>query len=76
MRRVSYGVLVGKLDGKRPFGRSRCRWGDNIKISLQETGHEDVNWIHLSRDSEKWRADVKAVINIRVLSIAGKFLTM
>ena len=74
MRRVSYGILAGKLEGKRPLGRSRRRWGDNIKISLQETGHEDVNWIHLAQESEKWRAVVKAVMNLRVTSNAGKFL--
>jgi hypothetical protein len=77
MRRVSYRVLVGKLEGKRPLGRPRCRWGDNIKISLQETGgHGGVNWIHLAQGSEKWRAVVKAVMNLRVPSNAGKFLTI
>jgi hypothetical protein len=66
VRRVSYRVLVGKLEGKRPLGRPKCRWGDNIKISVQETGHEDVNWIHPVQDSEMWRAVVKAAMNLRV----------
>ena len=55
-----------KPEGKRPIGRPRCRWEDNIKISLQKTGHEDVNWIHLTQDSKKWRAVVKAAMNLRV----------
>jgi len=76
VRRVSYRGLVGKPEGKRPLGRPRCRWGDNIKISLQETRHEDVNWIHLTQDSEEWRVVVKAVMNLRVPSNAGKFLTI
>ena len=66
LRRVSYRVLVRKLEGKRPLGRPTCRWGDNIKISVQETRHEDVNWIHLAQDSEKWRTVVKAAMNLRV----------
>jgi hypothetical protein len=49
--------------------------GHNIKISLQETRHEDVNWIHLIQDSEEWRAVVKAVMNLRVPSNAGKLTT-
>jgi len=75
VRRASYRVLVGKPEGKRSSGRPRCRWGDNIEISLQEIGHEDVNWIHLTQDSDDWRAVVKAVMNLRVPSNAGKFLT-
>ena len=51
--------------------------GDNTKISLQETGgHGNVNWIHLAQDIEKWRTVVKAVMNFRIPSNAGKFLTI
>jgi hypothetical protein len=59
-------VLVGKLEGRRPFGRPRRRWEDNIKIDLQEVGCGCMEWIELSQDRDMWRALVAAVMNLRV----------
>jgi hypothetical protein len=61
-----YRLLVGKPDGKRPLGRPRCRWVDNIKIDLLEIGWGSVYWIGLAQDRDKWRALVNAVMNLRV----------
>jgi len=57
---------VGKPDGKRPHGRPRLRWEDNIKVDLQEVGCGDVDWIELAQDRDRWRALVNAVMNRRV----------
>ena len=65
-RRGVYKVLVGKSEGKRPPGRSRCRWEENIKMDLQEFGCGGMDWIHLSQDRDRWRAVVNAVMNLRV----------
>jgi hypothetical protein len=59
-------LLVGKPDGKRPLGRLRHRWIDNIKIDLLEIGLSVVDWIGLAQDRYRWRALVKAVMNLRV----------
>ena len=56
-------VLVGKPEGKRPLGRPRRRWGDNIKMYLQEVGGD---WKELAQDRDRWRALVSAVMNFRV----------
>ena len=56
-----YKVLVGKPDGKRPLGRLRRRWEDNIKIDLQEVGCGGMDWIDLAQDRDRWRAVVNAV---------------
>jgi hypothetical protein len=69
-----YGVLVGKPEAKRPLGRPRRRWEDNINMDLQEMGCEDVEWIDLVQDMDRWRAIVKAVMNIRFPLNAGEFL--
>jgi hypothetical protein len=61
-----YRVLVGKAEGKRPVGRPRCRWEDNIKMDLQEVGCEGMDWIELAQDRDRWRALVHVVMNIRV----------
>ena len=61
-----YRVLVGKPEGKRPLGRPRRRWEDNIKMDLQELGCGGMDWIELSQDRDRWRAIVKAVMNLRV----------
>jgi len=65
-RRGVYRVLVGKPDGKRPLGRPRRRWEDNIKMDLQEVGCWGMDWIALFQDRDRWRAFVNAVRNVRV----------
>jgi hypothetical protein len=57
----------GKPEGKRPLGRPRHRWEDNIRMDLREMGWEIVTWIHLAQDKDQWRADVNTVMNLRVL---------
>jgi hypothetical protein len=59
-------VLVGKPEGKRPLGRPRRRWKDNIKMDLQEVGCGSMDWIELAQDRDRWRELVKAVMNLRV----------
>jgi len=63
---VLYRVLVGKPEGKRPLGRPRHRWEDNIKMDLQEVGCRGMDWIELAQDRDRWRALVNAVMNLRV----------
>jgi len=63
-RRGVYMVLVRKPEGKRPLGRHRCRWEDNIKMDLQEMGCGGVNWMELAQDRDRWRALVNAVMNL------------
>jgi len=58
-------VLVGKPEGKRPFGRPRCRWEDNIKMDLREVGGGG-DWMELVLDRDRWRALVNTVMNFRV----------
>jgi len=70
-----YRVLVGKPEGKRPMGRPRLRWGDNIKMDLHEVGCGGMDWIELAQDRGGWRALGNAVINLRVPQNAGNFLT-
>jgi hypothetical protein len=65
-QRNAYRLLVGKLEGKRPLGRPRRRWGDNIKMDLVEVGWGDVDWIGLAQDRNRWRALVNSVLNLRV----------
>jgi len=65
-RRGGYRVLVGKPEGKRPLGRPRRRWEDNIKMDLQEVGCGGMDWIELVQDRERWRVLVKAAINLQV----------
>jgi len=64
--RGAYTVLAVKSEGKRPLGRPRCRWEDNIKMDLQEVGCGGVDWVHLAQERERWRALVNAVMNLRV----------
>jgi hypothetical protein len=59
-------VLVGKLEGKRPLGRPRRRWEDNIKMNLQETEGGRGDWMELAQDRDRWRALVGMVRNFRV----------
>jgi len=65
-RRGVYRVLVGQPEGKRPLGRLRPRWEDNTKIDLQEVRCGVVDWIELVQDTDRWRAIVSAVMNLRV----------
>jgi hypothetical protein len=54
---MAYRLLVGKPEGKRPLGRPRCRWVDNIRMNLGEVGWGDVDWIGLAKDRNRWRWD-------------------
>jgi hypothetical protein len=62
----AYRLLVGKPEGRRPLGRPRRRWVDNIKMNLLEIGWGGVDWIGLAQDRDKWRALVNAVMNFLV----------
>jgi hypothetical protein len=64
-KRGAYRILVGRPEGRRPLGRPRRRWEDNIKMDLQEVGW-GMDWIELAQDMDRWRALVNAVINLRV----------
>ena len=57
---------MGKHEGKRPLGRSRHRWDDNIKMDLQEVGCESMDWIKLAQDRDRWQALVNVVMNLWV----------
>ncbi|KAJ4435492.1 hypothetical protein ANN_18108 [Periplaneta americana] len=61
--RNAYRVLVGKPEGKRPLGRPRRRWEDNIKMDLREVGYDDRDWINLAQDRDRWRGYVRAAMN-------------
>ncbi|KAJ4448897.1 hypothetical protein ANN_00289 [Periplaneta americana] len=64
--RNAYRVLVGRPEGKRPLGRPRRRWEDNIKMDLREVGYDDRDWINLAQDRDQWRAYVRAAVNLRI----------
>jgi hypothetical protein len=63
---------AGNPEGKRPLGRPRRRWVDNIKMDLGEVGWDDVDWTDLAQDRNRWRALVNSVLNVRVPRNAGK----
>jgi hypothetical protein len=65
-KRKEFRLLVGKPGGKRPLGRPRRRWVDNIRMDLGEMGWGDVDWIGLAQDRNRRRALVNSVLNIRV----------
>ena len=65
-RRGVYRILVGKPEGKRPLGRPRLRWEDNIKMDLEEVGRGCGDWMGLAQDSDRWRALVSTVMNFQV----------
>jgi hypothetical protein len=67
--------LVGKPEGKRPLGRPRRRWEDNIKMDLGEIGIDVANWIRLAQDRVQWWAFVNTVMNLGFRKKAGYFLT-
>ena len=66
-----YRVLVGKPEGKRPMGRPRRRWEDNIKMDLQEVGRSCGDWMELAQDRDRWWALVNTVMNLRVPKMRG-----
>jgi hypothetical protein len=65
-RRGVHSVLVGKSEGKRPFGRPRRRWEYNLKLDLQEVGGGFGDWMELAQDRDRWRALVSTMMNLRV----------
>jgi hypothetical protein len=65
-KRNAYRILVGKPEGKKPLGRPRCRWEDNIKMDIREIGWGDMDWIRLAQYRNHWRALVNTVMNLRV----------
>jgi hypothetical protein len=65
-KRNAYRLLVGKPEGKRPLGRPKRRWVDNIRMDLGEVGRGDVDWIGLAQDRNRWSALVNSVLNLRV----------
>jgi hypothetical protein len=65
-KRNAYSLLVGKAEGRRPLGRPRRRWLDNIRMDLVEVGWDDVDWIGLAQDRDRWIALVNSVLNFRV----------
>ncbi|KAJ4450771.1 hypothetical protein ANN_02201 [Periplaneta americana] len=67
--RNAYRVLVGRPEGKRPLGRPRRRWEDNIKMDLREVGYDDRDWINLAQDRDRWRAYVRAAMNLRKVQL-------
>ena len=66
-----YRVLVGRSEGKRPLGKPRRRWGDNIKMGFQEVGGGWEDWMELAQDMDRWRALVSTVMNLRVPKTRG-----
>jgi hypothetical protein len=65
-KRNAYSILVGNPEGKRPLGRPRRRWVDNIKLNFRQIRWDGMDWINLAQDMDQWRALVNAVINLRV----------
>jgi hypothetical protein len=65
-KRNAYRLLVGKPGGRRPLGRPRRMWLDNIRMDLVEVGWGDVDWIGLAQDRDRWRALVNSVLNLWV----------
>ncbi|KAJ4445576.1 hypothetical protein ANN_12257 [Periplaneta americana] len=63
-----YRVLVGRPEGKRPLGRPRRRWEDNIKMDLREVGYDGRDWINLAQDRDQWWAYVRAAMNLRAVA--------
>jgi hypothetical protein len=66
-KRNAYRIMVGKPEGKRPLGRHRHRWEDNMKMNLRVIGWGGVDWIELAQDRDQWRALVNTVMNLQVL---------
>ena len=64
--RSAFKILAGKPTGKRPLGRPKCRWEDNIRMDLEEKGITVRNWVDSAQDRNYWRALVNAALNLRV----------
>jgi hypothetical protein len=75
-KRNAYRILVGKPEEKRPLGKPRRRWADNIKMDLREIGWDGVDSIDRAPDRDQWRALVNTALNLRVPRNAGKFLNV
>jgi hypothetical protein len=71
-KRNAYRLLVGKPEGKRPLGRPRRRWLDNVRMDIGQVGWGDVEWIGLAQDRNRWRVLVNSVLDLRVPLNAGK----
>jgi hypothetical protein len=65
-KKNAYGILMGLPEGKRPLGRPRRRWVDNIKMGLTEVGWDGMDWFDVAQDRGKWRALVNTVMNVRI----------
>jgi hypothetical protein len=68
--RGAYRILVGRPEGRRPLGRLRRRWEDNIKMDVQEVGWGDMDWIDMAQDRDRWRAVVNTVMNHKTRGIS------
>jgi hypothetical protein len=66
-KKHAYRVLVGKPEGKRPLGRPRRMWVNNIKMDIEEIGWYGVDWIDMAQDREQWRVIVSTVMNVYIL---------
>ena len=64
--RSAFKILTGKPTGKRPLGRPRCRWEDNIRMDIEEIGINSGNWVDSAQDKDYWRALLNAALNLRV----------
>jgi hypothetical protein len=73
--RNAYKIMVRKCEGKRPLGRHRHRWEDNIRVGVREIEWEGVDWIHLIQDRDQWHVFVNKVMDPWVPWKAGNFLT-
>jgi hypothetical protein len=62
----AYRVLIGRPEGKRPLGRPRCRWEDNINMDIREIGIDGSNWIRLAQDMIQWQTFVSTIMNLQV----------
>jgi hypothetical protein len=65
-RRKAYRLLVGKPEGKRPLGRQRCMWVDNIRLDVLKLGWDDVDWMGLAQNRNRWRVFENSVMNLWV----------
>jgi hypothetical protein len=65
-KRNAYRIFLGKPERKRPLGRPRRRWVDNIRMDLREIGWDGVDWIDMVQDRDQWRALVSTALNLRV----------